>query len=115
MTFYADARAAGAALRYSARSIVYEPLTPSRERLSYQLHRQFWLGNNMVVINRHTHRESMPRLMVRGVKRVVLSLLRPVLRVRRGQPPQVRWSLAFALQGAGLVLGVLGVTVRHRP
>jgi succinoglycan biosynthesis protein ExoM len=115
MTFYADARAAGAALRYSAQAVVYEPLTTHRERLGYHLHRQFWLGNNMVVINRHTHREAMPRLLVRGVKRVVVSLLQPALRLRKGQPAQVRWSVAYAGQGLGLVLGVLGVTVRHRP
>jgi len=115
MTFYADARANGASLRYSVEAIVYEPLTPSRERLRYHLHRQFWLGNNMVVINRHTHRESMLRLLVRGLKRAVTSLLHAAVRVRRGQPAQLRWAIAFALQGVGLVLGVLGVTVRHRP
>lgn len=115
MTFYSDARARGAVLRYSAKSVVFEELTASRERLRYQLHRQFWLGNNMVVINRHTGRESMPRLFVRGVKRAVLSLLQPVVRSGRRQPPQLRWSLAYSLQGVGLVLGVLGVTVRHRP
>jgi len=68
----------------------------------------------MVVINRHTHRESMPRLLVRGIKRTLTSLASPVLRYRRGEPPQVRWALAYALQGVGLVLGVFGVTVRHR-
>lgn len=115
MTFYADARARGAALRYSASAVVYEDLTPARERLGYHLHRQFWLGNNMVVINRHTHRESMLRLFVRGVKRAVTSLAQPLLRRRRGEPAQVRWAVAYALQGVGLVAGVLGVTVRHRP
>jgi len=68
----------------------------------------------MVVINRHTHRESMPRLLVRGIKRIITSLVSPLLRYRRGEPPQVRWALAYALQGLGLVLGVLGLTVRHR-
>ena len=115
MTFYADARSHGASLRYSARSIVYEDLTRSRERLAYHLHRQFWLGNNMVVINRHTRNESMLRLLLRGAKRIVTSLVLPVLRYRRGQPAQVRWAVAYALQGLGLVLGVLGVTIRHRP
>ena len=115
MTFYADARAAGANLRYSAKAIVYEPLTPSRERLRYHLHRQFWLGNNMVVINRHTHRESMVRLLVRGTKRAIVPVPQAAVRICRGQPAQFRWALAYALQGVGLVLGVLGVTVRHRP
>jgi hypothetical protein len=61
----------------------------------------------MVVINRHTHRESMLRLLVRGLKRFLVSLLQPAVRVRRGQPAHVRWSVALALQGMGLVLGVL--------
>ena len=114
MTFYSDARAAGAVLRYAAGSRVYEELTPARERLSYHLHRKFWLGNNMVVINRHTHREAMLRLFLRGTKRAVLSLVEPALRVRRGQTAQWRWAVAHSLEGVGLVLGVLGVTVHHR-
>ena len=114
MTFYADARAAGGVMRHARNALVFEELSPSRERLGYNLHRQFWLGNNMVVINRHTHRESMPRLLVRGIKRIITSLVSPLLRYRRGEPPQVRWALAYALQGLGLVLGVLGLTVRHR-
>jgi len=114
MTFYSDARAAGAVMRFASHAVVYEELTASRESLAYNLHRQFWLGNNMVVINRHTHRESMARLLVRGVKRTGTSLVAPVLRRRRGEPPQVRWALAYALQGVGLVLGVFGVTVRHK-
>lgn len=114
MTFYDDARAKGARLRYSASAVVFESLTPARERLSYHLHRQFWLGNNMTVINRHTRTEPMLRLLLRGAKRVVVSLADPLVRTSRRQPPQVRWSIAYALQGLGLVLGVLGVTVRHR-
>lgn len=114
MTFYADARAKGGVLRYASSAVVYEELTSARERLGYHLHRQFWLGNNMVVINRHTHRESMLRLFLRGTKRAVTSLAQPVLRHRRGEPAQVRWAVAYALQGVGLVLGVFGVTVRHR-
>lgn len=115
MTFYDDARAAGARLRYAASARVHEPLTPARERLGYHLHRQFWLGNNMVVINRHTHAERMSRMLLRGGKRVLVSGTAPVRRWRRGEPLQLRWSLAHALQGLGLVLGVLGVTVSHRP
>lgn len=114
MTFYDDARAHGASMRYAAEALVYEELTASREGLRYHLHRQFWLGNNMVVINRHTHRESMARLFVRGVKRIGVALTQPAVRTRRGERPQVRWAAAYALQGLGLVLGVLGVTVRHR-
>jgi len=114
MTFYADARKQGAVLRYAVKAIVYEELTRSRESLRYHLHRQFWLGNNMVVINRHTRREKMTRMFLRGGKLVLVSPLKPLLDVRRGRPAHLRWAAAHVLEGVGLMLGVLGVSVRHR-
>ncbi len=114
MTFYADARAAGAVLRHAAGAVVHEEITAQREPLRYHLWRQFWLGNNMVVINRHTRAEAPRKLFLRGSKRIVTSAVLPLTRLANKQPPHFRWALAQGLQGLGLVLGSVGIQVRHR-
>ena len=115
MTFFDDVRKAGGRLRYSAKSVVYEELPPARQRLRYQLWRQLWLGNNMAEINRHTHEWTRTRLFLRGGKWAVTAWTDALGRLRRSEPPQWRWALALSLRGVGLVLGVLGITFRHRP
>lgn len=115
MTFFDDVRKAGGRLRYSAKSVVYEELAPARRRLRYQLWRQLWLGNNMAEINRHTHEWSRRRLFLRGAKWAITAWTDAFGRLCRSRPPQWRWTLALSLRGVGLVLGVMGITFKHRP
>jgi succinoglycan biosynthesis protein ExoM len=115
MTFFHDVRAAGGRLRYAAKAVVIEELTPSRQRLGYQLYRQFWLGNNVAEINRHTHQWSRARLALRGTRWVLRAWKDSASRAVRREPPQVRWTLALSARGVGLVLGVIGVRLPHRP
>jgi succinoglycan biosynthesis protein ExoM len=114
MTFFHDVREAGGQLRYAAKAVVVEELTPSRQRLSYQLYRQLWLGNNVAEINRHTGQWSRSRLFLRGARWAVRAWADAFRRVARGQRPQLRWTIALNARGVGLVLGVLGVRLRHR-
>jgi succinoglycan biosynthesis protein ExoM len=114
MAFFHDVRQAGGRLRHAAKAVVFEELTPARERLGYQLYRQLWLGNNMAEINRHTREWSSRRLFLRGGRWAVWTWREPLRRLRRRQPPQLRWTLALSLRGIGLMLGVLGVRLRHR-
>jgi len=115
MTFFDDVKKAGGRLRYSAKSVVYEELAPARRKLRYHLWRQMWLGNNMAEINRHTHQWTRRRLFLRGGKWAVTAWTDALGRLRRREPPQWRWALALSLRGIGLMAGVLGITLKHRP
>ncbi len=113
MVFLADARAAGAQVRFAASSVVLEPLDPARCTLSYQLWRQMWLGNNEAEIDRQTGAVGGIRLLLRGGRRVGRGLAHPFVRLAGRRAPQWRWALALAGNGVGLMLGVGGVRMRH--
>jgi succinoglycan biosynthesis protein ExoM len=115
MTFFHDVRAAGGRLRYAAKAVVVEELTPRRQTYRYQLYRQLWLGNNVAEINRHTGQWSHARLAVRSVRWALRAWRDAAGRLVRGESPQLRWTIALNARGVGLLLGVLGVRLRHRP
>jgi succinoglycan biosynthesis protein ExoM len=115
MTFFHDVRAADGRMRYAAKAVVVEELTPARQRFGYQLYRQLWLGNNVAEINRHTHQWSNTRLALRGGRWIVNAWVDALRRVGRRQRPQLRWTLALSVRGVGLVLGVARVQLPHRP
>lgn len=114
MVFFADAASALANIRFAAASICDEPCLGHRAAFHYQLWRQVWLGNNEAAINRATRRVSRARLAARGLKRVLLGTIHPVRRLLHGRSPQWRWSVATVGSGAGLLLGVAGLRLRHR-
>jgi succinoglycan biosynthesis protein ExoM len=113
MVFIDDARKQGARVRFAANSVVDEPYERRRTSLRYHLWRQMWLGNNEAAINRHTREVSDARLALRGVRRCVSGLTRPVRRVATGQSLQLRWAIARVVSGIGLIVGVAGVRIRH--
>jgi succinoglycan biosynthesis protein ExoM len=111
--FYRTARAAGLRIHNSLRAVVYENEPPSRATLSYQLRLFFWLGNNSYITN--VRRGVHPlRMALQGVRLVSTSLVRPVGKIIRGQFPHLRYALALALQGMGVMTGLLGVRVKHK-
>ena len=114
MVFFADARAAGAEIRFAANSISREPCDGRRATFRYQIWRQCWLGNNEAVINNTTGAVRSSRLLLRGAKRVGLGLVHPVARLAQRKSPQWRWGAGLAGRGAGLLLGVCGLRLRHR-
>jgi succinoglycan biosynthesis protein ExoM len=115
MTFFHDVRSAGGKMRYAAKAVVVEELTPARQRLRYQLYRQLWLGNNVAEINRHTRQLTSLRLALRGGRWVVFPWRDALRRARRRQQPQLWWTVALSVRGIGLLVGVAGVRLPHRP
>ncbi len=111
--FYRTAHDAGLKIRYSRRAVVYENEPASRATLAYQLRLFFWHGNSAYVtcVRRGDHPLRMFR---HGGRRVLSALGRPVARLARGEPPQLRYSLASVLWGVGAMSGLLGVRVSHR-
>jgi succinoglycan biosynthesis protein ExoM len=114
MTFFHDVRSAGGRLRYAAKAVVVEELTPARQRFGYHLYRQLWLGNNVAEINRHTHQWTSIRLALRSGRWVFRAWRDALRRVRHRQRPQLRWAFALSIRGIGLALGVVGVRLPHR-
>ena len=114
MVFFADATAAGARVRYTARSAVHEAVGGTRATFRYQLWRQHWLGNNEAHINLSTGAARPLRLAARGARRVLRGLTWPVHSCRSNGAMQWHWALGQIASGAGLLTGVLGVRVAHR-
>lgn len=111
--FYRTAHAAGLRIRYSRRAVVYENEPPSRATLGYQLRLFFWHGNSAYITC--VRRGDRPLRMFRhGGRRALGALQRPVVRLARGEPPQLRYCLASALWGIGAMVGFLGVRVPHK-
>jgi glycosyltransferase involved in cell wall biosynthesis len=111
--FYRAAHAAGLRIRYSRRAVVHENEPASRATLGYQLRLYFWHGNSAYItcVRRGAHPLRMFR---HGAGRVLSALGRPVARLARGEPPQLRYGLASVLWGLGAMSGLLGVRVAHR-
>lgn len=113
MVFYRAARAAGLRIRYSQKGFVYENEPASRATFRYQLYAYLWQGNSSY----HTYAETgQPRwrLLVHGTASLGRAVLRPLLRMTRGQRPQWRYCLALVCDALGKLLGPLGVRIEHR-
>src|SRR5690349_18786435 len=114
MVFFADAKAQGAEIRFSARSLVLEPRDAGRMTLRYHLWRQAWLGNNEAHIALRTGTYGRSRLAARGVRRALRGIAWPVISFGRNRSPQFQWALALIASGLGLVTGAAGVEMSHR-
>ena len=114
MVFFADAKAAGAEIRFAAGSVVFEPCDARRSTFRYQLWRQVWLGNNEAQINARTGELRRSRLAVRGLRRVARGLVWPLRALAKNRRLELRWALALAASGVGLVAGAAGVQMAHR-
>lgn len=114
MVFFADAVGVGANIRFAAGSVCDEPCTGRRATFRYQAWRQLWLGNNEAAINTATREVARARLLARGAKRIALGFAHPVRRLARRKSPQWRWSIALIGHGLGLLVGAIGVRLRHR-
>ena len=114
MAFFADAKRAGAAVRHAAQSVVREEFASQRATLKYQMYRQFWLGNNSAVHSLSTHQFTRVRLVVRGAHHLVEAQRALAVRAIKRRPVQWRWYIASMVRAIGLVVGALGVKIRHR-
>ena len=113
MVFYRRALAEGLRAHYSREAVNWEYYEGERATYRYQLRRCLWHGNTEAVTNLRAGRAGRVRLLVRSIKRAGLALLGPAQRLRAGEDPQVRYAVAFSLQSVGMVLGALGIRLRH--
>ena len=113
MVFFRGAVRRGLRVVHSAKAIVtqIEPL----EDLSFGTvaKTSFWLGNSEAVTNLALGDTSRRRLVLRAGRRLLRALARPVQRVVHGRPPHVRYGLVQSAGSVGLVVGALGIRVRH--
>jgi glycosyltransferase involved in cell wall biosynthesis len=113
MVFFRAARAAGLTIRFSERGFIYENESAERATFGYQLYVYFWHGNSaaLACIESGMHRW---RMFIHGGASLARALTRPVMRVVRGEKPQLRFCLAQMLHAAGKLLGSVGVRIDHR-
>jgi hypothetical protein len=113
MVFFRSACAAGLSVRFSEHGFVYENEPANRTTFAYQLYVYYWHGNS-AALSCIESGMLRGRLFIHGAASFVRALARPVLRLARGRPPQLRFALAQTLHATGKLLGTLGVRVAHR-
>ena len=113
MVFFHAAITAGLQLRFAAQAEVFEEASTERLTLGYYLRSGFWFGNTQYVTSRHTVGVSKSRAVLRGGKRLVHALIRPIRQAIRHEPLELRYSVSLAACALGLMLGPLGVKLRH--
>jgi succinoglycan biosynthesis protein ExoM len=113
VVFYRSAHAAGLKIRYSRYGSVFENEPPSRATLAYQLRLFFWHGNSSYVTSVRTGVKP-GRMFLHGMNSLRKALARPLVRVSRGQSPQLRYCLASSLHAVGKMIGPLGIRVSHK-
>lgn len=112
MVFFRRANLAGLTIRFAKQAGVWGNEPPERSTLKHQVLYRFWLGNSMAVTNSYFG-EGKIRLLARGAKAIVNSLLRPVRRIARLESPQLRYCLASSAVGLGMIVGVFGYKKKH--
>lgn len=113
VVFYRSAHAAGLRIRYSRHGSGFENEPPSRATLAYQLRLFFWHGNSSYVTSVKTGVRPI-RMFFHGANSLRKALLRPVVRIARGQSPQLRYCLASTLHAVGKMVGPFGVRISHK-
>jgi succinoglycan biosynthesis protein ExoM len=110
--FYRTACEAGLRIHYSQEAFVYENEPSSRATFGYQARIFFWHGNSSYVSCVLTGNRPF-RMLLHGINSLRKALVRPVVRLLRGERPQMRYCFASALQAIGIIVGLFGVRVSH--
>jgi succinoglycan biosynthesis protein ExoM len=113
MVFFRAAHEAGLRIHFSKLGFVYENEPMERSTFGYQLYVYFWHGNSagLACIENGMKRW---RVFVHGTASLVRAGMRPVSRLVRRQPLQLRFCLAQILHSTGKQLAALGVRIEHR-
>ena len=86
--------------------------SPSRETLSYWLRAFFWFGNTSYTTS--VKNGAFPlSILVHGLNSLRKALIRPIVRLFRGERPQMRYCLALVLYAIGAMIGLFGIRVKH--
>lgn len=113
MVFYRTAFEAGLNIRFARLAGVWGNEPPDRATFAHQIRYRFWLGNSEFVTNSYFGDTSRSRLFLRGAKRLVFALGRPLRRVLHGKGPQLRYCIASVASAVGLISGTLGLKTLH--
>jgi glycosyltransferase involved in cell wall biosynthesis len=114
MVFYRGALDAGLRGHYSRNAVNWEYYEGDRATWRYQLRRSLWHGNTEAVTELRAGRAGRGRLVARAAKRAVTALgIQPLGRVRAGESPRLRYSVTYAVQSVGILLGAAGIRLDH--
>jgi succinoglycan biosynthesis protein ExoM len=113
MVFYRQVAKSGYKICFAQNALVYENEEPERLTIRYQMRRFFWYGNTSIQTSLERG-VTRPRLATHSLATLGRAILFPLSRVIRGKKPQMLYSLALVLEGAGKLVGVIGITVKHR-
>jgi succinoglycan biosynthesis protein ExoM len=113
MMFFRQAHDSGLRIAYSADAIVYEDEPADRLTLRYFVWQAFWLGNSSAITSVQSGRQSRSRMAIHGIALLARGIGQPLARLVRARRPAFRFYLTRAATGAGTLLGVCGLRVRH--
>jgi succinoglycan biosynthesis protein ExoM len=113
MVFFRAARAAGLRIRFSEKGFVYENEPADRATFAYQLYVYFWHGNSAALACIESGMKR-SRMFIHGAASLARAFVRPLGRMAKGRPPQLRFALAQILHAIGKILGTTGVRIEHR-
>jgi succinoglycan biosynthesis protein ExoM len=113
MVFFGTAHRAGLKIHFAEKAVVWGNESQARATFQYRLKSSYWLGNTICVTNLKLGTASRPRLLLRGLRSLGRSLVRPLAQAFRKQPPQMRYTVAMMAQSAGIILGSLGMRRAH--
>lgn len=113
MVFFRTAARHGATIRFADAAVVHGHEPPERWTFAFQVRSKFWLGNTEFVTNRRLGEAPRARWVGRGAVAVARAAIRPLTRVARRQSPQLRYAVASAARGLGMIAGAIGLQIRH--
>lgn len=113
MFFYRSAHRRGLSIAYAAKAVVYEDQPAERLSYRFMLRQALWLGNSSMVTSLDSAEASRSRLVVHGLARVSRAAAHPFRQLRHGRSPQLRYSVSVAAGGVGVLLGTIGIRLRH--
>lgn len=113
MMFFKAARQSGLQIRYSAEAVVYEDQPPDRLTFRFVAWHAMWLGNSSYVTHVEAGTAGRPRMLVHGLAQVMRGVTLPLRQLIRRKSPALPSAATQAAGGVGLMLGVLGVRLKH--
>jgi len=113
MVFYRAAHASGLRIHYSERASVFENEPANRATLGYQLRAYFWHGNSSYAASVRSGANSF-HFFLHGLKSLLRAFVRPIVRLCRGQRPQLRYWLALMFHAIGKMAGPIGIRAAHK-
>ena len=114
MVFYKAAIAAGLDARYSNAAFCWGEQPPERSTYRWQLRSSLWMGNTKFVTNYEAGEATRFRLLLRGGRKLVEAVGRPVLLLVRGRNPEFHYAGALVAQAVGMLVGVIGIRIAHK-